>query len=189
MTEDLNKLSASELGLLFPIIISDYNPDWSEMYLDERKRILLSDKKKNILRIEHIGSTSVPGLCAKPTIDILIELAHDTDCESFTKSLAKINYQLIPKPENPPPHIMLAKGYTNTGITGQTYHIHLRYTGDWDEIYFRDYLINNPVVALSYGNLKKELSIKYKNDREEYTSAKTEFIKQINQIARGKSTR
>jgi GrpB-like predicted nucleotidyltransferase (UPF0157 family) len=131
MPHDLNKLTAGELGKLFPIIIVDYNPEWERLYLDERKNIQDAIGIYNILRIEHIGSTAVPGLCAKPTIDILLEIADD-----------------------------------------------------WDEIVFREYLIRNPGTARQYGDLKRQLSIKYRNDREMYTDHKGDFIKRITRIAR-----
>jgi GrpB-like predicted nucleotidyltransferase (UPF0157 family) len=184
MTDDLNKLTTEELGRLFPINVVGYNTGWPYLYLLEKQNILDSVGVENIARIEHIGSTAVPGLCAKPTIDILIEI------ESFTKpgllldKLYRIDYQYIPKPENPPPHMMFAKGYTKTGIAGQTYHIHVRYPGDWDEIIFRDYLLDNPKAVLEYAELKRKLTNEFRNDREKYTENKSTFIKQIIQKAR-----
>jgi GrpB-like predicted nucleotidyltransferase (UPF0157 family) len=80
--------------------------------------------------------------------------------------------------------MMFAKGYSPEGLTGQTFHIHTRYSGDWDEIAFRDYLIRNPRVAEEYAVLKRRLSIEFKNDREKYTDAKTSFIKEIVKRAR-----
>jgi GrpB-like predicted nucleotidyltransferase (UPF0157 family) len=184
MTDDLNKLTTQELGHLFPIIIADYDSDWEKFYLNEKHNILSAININDIKRIEHIGSTAVPGLCAKPTIDILIEISDNTNCDLFINGLQKIQYHFIPRPDNPPPHIMLAKGYSKTGLIGQTFHIHIRYSGDWDEIIFRDYLIRNPDIARQYGDLKRRLSIEFKNDRERYTDSKTVFIKQITQQAR-----
>jgi GrpB-like predicted nucleotidyltransferase (UPF0157 family) len=60
------------------------------------------------------------------------------------------------KPENPLPHMMFTKGYSKNGISGQIYHVHIRFPGDWDEIKFRDFLIRNPEVALVYADLKKD---------------------------------
>jgi GrpB-like predicted nucleotidyltransferase (UPF0157 family) len=184
MTDDLNNLTPQELGNLFPIIIADYDPDWGKLFLHEKQNILKAVDNNNIRRIEHIGSTAIPGLCAKPTIDILIEISDKTNCDFLIKSLQKIQYQYIPKHDNPPPHIMLAKGYSKTGLIGQTFHIHVRYAGDWDEIIFRDYLIRHPETAKQYCNLKKQLSIMFKNDREKYTDSKTDFIKLTTQLAR-----
>ena len=176
MGSDLNCLTTEELGKLFPIIIADHNPEWKNLFSSEKQKILNSLDSKFVHSIEHIGSTSIPGLIAKPTIDILLEINESTDLELFKKKLQIINYQYIPKPENPPPHIMFAKGYSIEGITGQTYHLHVRYPGDWDEIVFQDFLIDNPDDAAEYADLKRNLVTKFKNDREKYTDSKTAFI-------------
>jgi GrpB-like predicted nucleotidyltransferase (UPF0157 family) len=186
MKKDLNGMTAEELGRLFPVAIVNYNQDWPKLYLKEKQKIINTVSPKNISRIEHIGSTSVPGLSAKPTIDILLEIPDITNCDDLVQRLHKLDYHYIPKPENPPPHMMFAKGYSEKGLTGQTFHIHVRYPGDWDEIVFRDYLINNPDTALDYVNLKQRLSVEFKNDREKYTGSKTDFIKKVIQIAREK---
>jgi GrpB-like predicted nucleotidyltransferase (UPF0157 family) len=184
MAKELNKLTTDELGQLFPIIIVDYNPDWPIVAANELKNIIEAVGKEFIHRIEHIGSTAVPGLCAKPTIDFLLEILEVTNYDHQIKQLQKIGYQYIPKPENPPPHIMLAKGYSEFGITGQTFHIHVRYPGDWDEIVFRDYLMENQSVTADYSNLKRKLANEYKNDREKYTESKTSFIQNTTLTAR-----
>jgi len=182
----INNLSVEELGQLFPIILSEPKPDWISIYKKEEKEIIAIIGKDNIDRIEHIGSTAVPGLISKPTIDILLEVKNKLKNKFLINSLKSIHYQYIPKPENPPPHMMFAKGYTEQGFKGQAYHIHVRYLGDWDELYFRDYLIIHSEIAKKYGKLKQELAKKYRNNREAYTEAKTEFINRINTLARKK---
>jgi len=184
MAKDLNQLTIDELGQLFPIIIVDYNPDWPRLASLESRYIIKAIGKEFISRIEHIGSTAVPGLCAKPTIDFLLKILDITNCDLLIKQLQKIDYHFIPKPENPPPHMMFAKGYSESGIIGQTFHIHIRYPGDWDEIVFRDYLINNKNVTADYARLKMKLATEFKNDREKYTDSKTAFIKSSTLIAR-----
>ena len=186
MTDNLNNLTALELGKLFPIIIADYNPEWKQLFLQEKQNIINALGINCLKRIEHIGSTAIPGLCAKPTIDILIEISDDTDCDLLINNFQKNQYHHIPRPENPPPHMMMARGYSKTGFSGQTYHVHVRYTGDWDEILFRDYLIDNHELAQEYGDLKRKLSTEFKNDREKYTENKTDFIKRIIRLARVK---
>jgi GrpB-like predicted nucleotidyltransferase (UPF0157 family)/uncharacterized protein YbjT (DUF2867 family) len=178
MIKDLNDLTTEELGNLFPIIIVEHRPEWSNLYHLEEQNIREAIGE-NILSIQHIGSTAVPGLCAKPTIDILIEISDETKKNLLINKLIKAGYQYTPKPENPPPHMMFMKGYTMEGIKDQTFHLHIRYQGDWDEPLFRDYLINNHETALEYGELKKKLAAKYRNDREKYTESKTNFINRI----------
>ena len=75
--------------------------------------------------------------------------------------------------------MMFMKGYTINGYEGQTFHIHVRYPGDWDELYFCEYLMNHPETCQKYQTLKQELKSKYEFDREAYTSGKTEFVKEI----------
>jgi GrpB-like predicted nucleotidyltransferase (UPF0157 family) len=154
------------------------------MYIDEKQNILKTIGTGIILRIEHIGSTSAPGLCAKPTIDILIEISDNADTDILVNKLQTIRYQYISRPDNPPPHIMLAKGYSVKGFSGQAFHLHVRYSGDWDEIVFRNYLINNTEVAYEYGELKRKLSIEFMHDREKYTESKSDFISGITKTAR-----
>ena len=179
MKKDLNRLSVEALGKLFPIVIVDYDPAWKNLFNSEKQIIEGAIGIKNIIRIEHIGSTAIPGLCAKPTIDILVEIKDEADTGLMIENLKMIGYHFIPKPENPPPHMMFAKGYSESGFTGQTFHIHLRFRGEWDELLFRDYLIRNPEDAHEYAELKRKLSIVFINDREAYTENKTDFIKKI----------
>jgi GrpB-like predicted nucleotidyltransferase (UPF0157 family) len=184
MPHNLNKLNVEELGKLFPVIISDPNPDWGEIYNAEKIKIEKILSKKNILKIEHIGSTAVPGLKAKPTIDILLEIPDGTSKNLIITKLKHLDYDYISKPDNPPPHMMFAKGYTFHGFSGQAFHVHIRYSGEWDELYFRDYLTSHPGIAKEYESLKIMLSRKYRNDREAYTNNKTEFIRRISELAR-----
>ena len=177
MHKDLNEFSKDELGKLFPITLVDPNPLWRVLFQREKKKIMEELGEEIILRIEHIGSTAVPNLKAKPTIDILLEIKKDINESQIINPLKKIGYHLISKPENPPPHIMFAKGYSPHGLTGQTYHIHVRYKGDWDEIYFRNYLRDQPQAREAYEHLKIRLERKYKYDRDAYTDAKSDFIK------------
>ena len=179
MAKDLNEMTTDELGRLFPINIVDYNPEWPKLASFESKNIIKTVGKVNVSSIEHIGSTAVPGLCAKPTIDFLLEILDIPICDILIKQLQKIDYQFIHKPENPPPHMMFAKGYSGSGITGQTFHIHVRYTGDWDEIVFHDYLLKNQSVTADYARLKRKLADEYKHDREKYTDRKQPLLRKL----------
>ena len=90
----------------------------------------------------------------------------------------------VEKPNDPPPHIVFYRGYTPEGFKGQTVHIHVRYAGDWDELYFRDYLLAHPETAAEYGVLKQKLKNDYEYDRDGYTEAKGEFIRRITKETR-----
>ena len=80
--------------------------------------------------------------------------------------------------------ISFNKGYTKDGFADKVFHVHLRYTGDNDELFFRDYLNENPHVAKEYENLKLGLWKKYEHNRDAYTEAKTDFVLKWTEEAR-----
>jgi GrpB-like predicted nucleotidyltransferase (UPF0157 family) len=184
MKKRLDTMTASELGKLFPIVISEPDQNWIVLFEAEKTNITKALGIQNIIRLEHIGSTAVPNLKAKPTIDILLEVPGAADTKEVVEKLTGLGYHFIPKPENPAPHMMFVKGYTESGFRGQAYHVHVRYAADWDELYFRDYLKSHPDIAREYGELKVKLAGEYKNDRDGYTEKKTDFIKRITSFAR-----
>jgi len=184
LEKQLDEMTTEELGRLFPIIISEHDPMWHALYLIEKTNLEQMIGLNNIVRINHYGSTSVPNLYAKPTIDILLEIKNDMDTNRIISLLKGIGYNYSPQPDNPAPHMMFMKGYTTRGFSGQAYHVHVRYSGDWNELYFRDYLILYPDILEEYGKLKLQLNERYEFDREGYTSAKSYFIKKITEQAR-----
>jgi Uncharacterized conserved protein len=178
---DVIKESESErLGKLYPIILAEYNPIYAQAYLEEKA--FLEDVFGDIvLRISHIGSTAVPNLISKPTIDILLEIKKDIDLTAITEQLSNVGYIV-----NTPPMdiITYIKGYGEFGFEGQVFHIHLREFADHNEFYFRDYLTAHPETVKEYGELKQGLQQKFKYDRDGYTYAKSEFISKITKLAR-----
>jgi GrpB-like predicted nucleotidyltransferase (UPF0157 family) len=180
----LKDMTIGELGKLFPIIITDYSDRWHDLYIAEAKLITDSFLQTDGVKIDHIGSTAIPGLKAKPTIDILMQITEQIDIQKLKDTFRSLGYLINDHPENPAPHMTFVKGYTKQGFKGQAYHVHIRYHGDWDEIRFRDYLIKNKEIAKEYEILKLELADKYPNDREAYTGSKTEWIEKINNLTR-----
>ena len=79
MNKNLHELSTEELGKLFPITIEPSNPDWTKLFNEERRDLQKILGTRTALRIEHFGSTAVPRLAAKPTIDILVEIPRSMD--------------------------------------------------------------------------------------------------------------
>lgn len=184
MNKKLEQLTSTQLGNLFPIILSQHNPQWFEIFRKEKAKLEKALGKTQVVRIVHIGSTAVKHLISKPTIDILLEVPVNADNQNIIEKIKSRGYHFLPQPDKPPPHMMFVKGYTEQGFKGQAFHIHIRYPGDWDEIYFRDYLKDHPKVAGQYAELKLKLARKYRNDRDGYTKAKTEFIQKISKLAR-----
>ena len=180
----LTELSNEQLWELFPILLEPHNPKWAEWYAEERENIVAAVGSAKVLRISHIGSTAVPGLLAKPTVDILLELSAETQEQPLIEALEAAGYLYTPQPDRPAPHMMFMKGYTLSGFGDKVFHLHVRYLGDWDELYFRDYLKAHQKVLLQYAALKQQLKQGLEHDRDGYTNAKGPFVKQMTQLAR-----
>ena len=175
MNKQLSEMSLEELWELFPIILKEHNPKYVEWYNVEKQRLLNSIDTENIIRVNHIGSSAVAGLISKPTIDILLEIDGCCSISQLVDNLNSIEWVLMSQ-ENDPMKLVFNKGYTPDGFLEKTYHLHVRYAGDWSELYFRDFLKAHPDVAAKYGQLKLSLWKKYEHDRDGYTEAKSEFI-------------
>ena len=162
------------------ILIVSYRSSWPKMFRDEANFLRRELPRDLIKRIEHFGSTAVPGLSSKPIIDILVEV---TSLEETKKQIVPIlkseGYEYFWRPAfgnyGPPYYAWFIKRNTE-GI--RTHHIHMveKDSKLWDRIYFRDYLKEFPQTAESYNKLKIELSKEYSNDRVKYTEGKSEFI-------------
>ena len=187
MSKDLSKLTPEELGKLFPIKVVPYNKEWGTYFEKEKTHLQKILGFKIALRIEHFGSTSVPRLSAKPTIDLLVEIPKDnTIRKTIVERMVKNGYNHM---QDHPTHLMFVKGYHSDGYDDICYHIHMGTSDEaqlWDRIYFRDYLKEYPNTAKQYENLKLKLAKEYKFDREGYTKAKKEFIDRIEKIAKVK---
>jgi len=104
-------MSFEELGRLFPITLTEYDPRWPMLFEAEKDRIVGAAGQDNIYAAHHFGSTAVEGLRAKPTIDILLEIKGNTDLEAFKRAILGIGYEFSWQKNNPPPHMMFMKGY------------------------------------------------------------------------------
>jgi GrpB-like predicted nucleotidyltransferase (UPF0157 family) len=178
----LSDLTKEEIGHLFPIEISQYDSNWPKLYEEERQLIEKNIDPTLFSRIEHFGSTSVPGLSSKNTIDILMAVEYeDTSTHEIIEQMKKIGYEFNWQNEGANNHMVFIKGYDPEAPKQQTYHIHAAPENHslWNRIHFRNYLITHPEVAQVYEQLKKSLANKYKHERVEYRIAKTEFIKEI----------
>jgi len=130
------------------------------------------------LGVEHVGSTSVPGLHAKPIIDMSLGIARLSDYRMVRKPLAMLGFKLVREPSALYPHALYVKG-TDQHVT---HHLHvMRYGGAmWKrDIRFRNYLRTHPDRAKQYAALKKELAEKHANDRTAYTAGKKRFIASV----------
>lgn len=177
MGKELSEMTLEELWALFPIILKEHNDEYTNWYEEEKKQLIRMFGKEKISRINHVGSTAVKGLIAKPTVDILMEISRDCDLEEIQSILTTNGWILMNTRNNPVFSQTYNKGYTKEGFAEKVYHLHVRYLDDWDELYFRDYLIDNKEIAEEYAKLKIELMTKYKHNRDAYTDGKTNFVK------------
>jgi GrpB-like predicted nucleotidyltransferase (UPF0157 family) len=154
--------------------------------MEEKDKIIKCIGIQNIERISHIGSSAVKGLIAKPIIDILLEVNEESDVQWLKDLLENNGWTLMSVSAEGKPQMKISfnKGYTSKGFADKVYHLHVRYLGDWNELYFRDHLIKYNEVADEYGKLKLSLLTKYKNNRDGYTEAKTDFILKYSNLAR-----
>lgn len=177
----LEDMSLEELWKLFPITFVDNTDNFKDIYLDEEKN-LKSLLGNYIIRISHIGSTSIINIKTKPIIDILIEIAFDNK-DIVKNVLLNNDYILMSESFN---KMSFNKGYTINGYAAKVFHIHIKKYGDCDELYFRDYLNDTQLTAKEYEKLKLELFNKCKHNRDLYTDGKKEFVSEIVNLAREK---
>ncbi|MGZ4056440.1 MAG: GrpB family protein [Bacteroidia bacterium] len=162
------------------IELSEYNPDWQNIFLKEK--MLLETVLPIGSRIEHIGSTSIKDLCAKPVIDILCGVDNFLISSDLIDKITGLNYQYI---EQYNAIIPDRRYFKKTGENN--FHIHLvQYDGQfWERhILFRDFLRKNEIIKNEYASLKRQLAQKDWIDGNEYAGAKTEFIKAIEEQAK-----
>lgn len=181
--KELSEMTLEELWMLFPIILKEHNQEYMNWY-EEEKTELLKNFPKDIERINHIGSTAVEGLIAKPTVDILMEIYKDSNIDEVKDKLHSMGWGLMCSTDSPEFKHTYNKGYTKYGFAEKVYHLHVRYKDDWGELYFRDYLIEHPQIAKEYGNLKLKLGKQFEHNRDAYTEAKSVFVLDITDKAR-----
>ena len=177
MGKKLSEMTLEELWELFPIMLTEHKDCWDEYYAEEVAELQKVLPKG--VKINHIGSTAIKGIWAKPIVDILVEVSNNLI--DIAKILQDNGWIKMSKSKN---RISFNKGYTENGFAEKVYHLHLRYVGDNDEIYFRDYLNTHPEIAKEYENLKLRIWKKYEHDRDSYTEAKSEFVTKYTTLAK-----
>jgi GrpB-like predicted nucleotidyltransferase (UPF0157 family) len=154
--------------------LADYDPNWPQAFEEECELVgeALGD---DMVEIQHIGSTSIPGLRAKPIIDLLAAVESFASIEEYERRLGPLGYHHHSHPEEDE-RIFFWKG------TPRTHHLHIVEYATWEHqrhIIFRDYLRRHPELAQWYEQIKRELWLAFKNNRPAYTKGKTAFIKTI----------
>ena len=181
--KQLSEMTLEELWQLFPIILAEHNPDWANDY-DAEKTLLARHFGSHLVKINHIGSTAVKGLIAKPTVDILLEVAENLSSDTIRETAVKCGYTVMAERTTGEYRLDLCKGYTPQGFADKVFHLHIRYPGDYDEVVFREYLKQNPSKAREYEYIKIELQKRFRHNRDAYTEAKGDFIRKCVEEAR-----
>jgi GrpB-like predicted nucleotidyltransferase (UPF0157 family) len=157
------------------ITVVDYDPIWPIRFAALRSTIL-SAVGEVALAVEHVGSTSVPGLAAKPIIDMDVVVASTADISVAIERLAVIGYEhrgnlgvegreAFSSPAESPQHYLYVCVRGGTALQ--------------NHLALRDYLRINPDAALKYGLLKKQLAVRFPKDIDRYVDGKTDFILKV----------
>jgi len=155
-----------------PVEIVPYTDEWPRRFrlLSGSMRAALGN---TALRIDHIGSTSVPGLAAKPIVDMQISVADFEPLEAFRLPLEGLGY--VFRADNPE----RTKRYFREPLGEPRTHIHVRQRGSWAELFallYRDYMRSNADEAERYADIKRMLAEKHRNDQPAYTDAKEPYL-------------
>jgi GrpB-like predicted nucleotidyltransferase (UPF0157 family) len=168
---------ASEIGLEQGAVeLRPYNPAWQRLYAEEECR-LREAIGQFVADIQHVGSTAIPGIEAKPIIDMLVALKSLGDFDEALEPLEQLGYELKEE-SGQPGRFFFAKGEPARRT-------HYLYLVEWNNfecrklLGFRDYLRGHPDIAKEYAGLKRELARLYPDDRDSYTFGKNGFIRSV----------
>ncbi|HLO14300.1 MAG TPA: GrpB family protein [Anaerolineales bacterium] len=161
-----------------PIVVVDYDPQWPVLFEQEKQQIIAA-LGNQVLLIEHIGSTAVPGLAAKPIIDIGVGIRSLAEAQDLIPSIESLKYIYEPVLEQ----LLPARRFFWKGTPAiHTYHLHLTEVDSpvlLRPIRFRDYLREHPESAGEYGALKKKLAKRCKQDIGAYVAGKAALVESI----------
>ncbi len=171
------------LGLESGVVrVVSYDPSWPALFAAEAERLAAVLAGRGVVVVlEHTGSTAVPGLAAKPVLDILGGLAREADRPAAIEAFTSAGY-LHRGEQGIPGRDFFRRG------DPRRYHLHLALIGDafWhDHRAFRDHLRAHPEVADAYARLKHELAARFPRDRPAYIEGKTAFVRAVVAAARG----
>ena len=159
-----------------PVVVVPYDPGWPSLYEHERLRVV--DALGDLVRaVEHVGSTAVPGLSAKPILDILVGLRRLEDGQRCIEPLEILKYEY--RGEAGVPGRLFFRKFTRGE---RTHHLHVveLHGREWRRpILFRDALRQDGTLTAEYGQLKASLAREFSRDRERYTELKAHFIEQV----------
>jgi len=162
------------------VVIVEHEPSWHDEFLRVKEQICLI-WKDNILDIQHVGSTSINGICAKPILDIAVRL-HDLSKMNIEKMEERGYEYMGARNVSNGRHlfILYSQKQGSENIALQHVHCYSPESEDyWLQVGFRDYLNNHPNEAMKYDSLKRQLAQDFPNDRYAYSNGKREFIENV----------
>lgn len=157
------------------VVVVPYSPLWPRMY-EQESILILQALGKNCLSIHHIGSTSVPGLSAKPILDILPIVKNIQEVDQATRAMESLGY------ESKGEYGIAFRRYFQKGDYLRTHHVHVFEEGDPEidrYLKFRDWMRSHEEDALAYANLKIELATRFPQDMLQYCNGKDAFVASI----------
>jgi GrpB-like predicted nucleotidyltransferase (UPF0157 family) len=160
--------------------LAPYTTDWERLFEEERTR-LQSAIGEHVLDIQHVGSTSIPGMTAKPIIDIAIAVESFEAASACIEPMKQIGYEYAGENGIPRRHYFVKRDPSTT------HHVHMleQQSQEWENhLLFRDHLRSHPEAAEAYAALKTQLADELPRDRDAYTNGKAPFIKRILRLAR-----
>lgn len=155
------------------VVIVEYDPAWADMAESELQRIR-GALGTVVSRLDHVGSTAVPGLAAKPILDLQLSVAVIAARANYVEPLERLGYLFVPSPESPDFHF-----FALPQERPRTYHLHVCEAGSEHEtrhLAVRDFLRTHPSEAERYAALKRRLAAKHPRDRLSYIEGKDEYV-------------
>lgn len=161
-----------------------YDPGWPGLFREAVAGLRARLGNDLVRRAEHFGSTAVPGMPAKPVIDMMVGIpSFEYAKERAVPALTADGWAYFWRSDRPPGHMMFIRYASPDGP--RTHHLHMAPAGHklWERLAFRDYLIAHPDEARRYADLKRRLVEQHRDDREAYTNAKGSYVKRITEAA------
>jgi GrpB-like predicted nucleotidyltransferase (UPF0157 family) len=163
------------------VLVFPYNPAWPQQF-EAESGVLQAIFGNEVVGIHHFGSTSIPGMSAKPIIDILVEVSEIERVDRFNEKMRETGY--TPKGEN---GIMGRRYFVKGSEDLHVSHVHCFQSGHWQIercLNFRDYLMDHPSDAWSYSRLKEFLAEQFPENIDAYIEGKEPLCEEINAKAR-----
>ena len=162
-----------------PIEVVPYDQRWEELFADAERELQFA-LAPFVVEIEHIGSTAVPGLAAKPVIDIQVGVRTLDDSVEIVSAVESIGYEYVPEFEDELPDRRYFRRWVDGRRSHQVHLIERSNTEWWDRhVRFRDWLRAHDEDRDRYAELKLSLAAAHRDDRRAYTDAKSDFIRAI----------